>query len=101
MAKYKHHRDTSIVLDDLENRVQQLIEANELYVDRGHDNAMITAQNTAFQSVLVLLGQVRNTGHIRRGTPVVPDDLEGLVETKWNNRPQLGLSEQMEAFKNG
>lgn len=95
MVKYKHNEETRIVLDDLENRIQQFIEANELYRGNGSDVAMIEAQNTAFGSVLVLIAQVRNTGHVRRGTPVVPDDLEPIVKTKWFGRPQLGLSEQM------
>ena len=95
MAKYAHLEDTRIALDDLENRVQQLMEANEAYLGVGHNDTLIRYQNDALASVLVLIKQVINTGHVQRGTPVVPDDIEKTVKTKWNKRPQLGLSKLM------
>lgn len=97
MAKYKHTEEVKIVLADLENRIQQLIEANMLYMGREYDE-LIKQQNIALGSVITLIQQIRNTGHVKRGTPVVPDDLEPIVKTKWNNQPQLGLSELMTAI---
>lgn len=99
MAKYKHLTDTRIALDDLQNRLQQLIEVNQSYVGAGHDDKMIADQNQGISVALILVKQVINTGHVKRGTPVIPDDVEPLAITKWNNRPQLGLSEQMLTLK--
>ena len=97
MAKYPHTGEVKTVLDDLENRVIQLIEANERY--KSQNPNLVYEQNTALSSVLVLIRQVRNTGHVKRGTPVIPDDLEPVVKTKWDNRPQLGLSELMQEVR--
>lgn len=96
MAKYQHSNDTKIVLDDLENRVMQLMEVNDTHLAIGHDDKMIRDQNQGMSVILVLIRQLRNTGHIQRGTPIIPDEIEPRAITKWNKRPQLGLSELME-----
>ena len=95
MGKYKHSEDTKIVLDDLENRLMQLIEVNKLHLGESDVDGLINHQNHGMGVALTLIRQVRNTGHIQRGTPVIPDDVEPRATTKWNNRPQLGLSELM------
>ena len=95
MAKYQHTEDTKIVLDDLENRLTQLIEVNELHLG-GDEDDMIIQQNHGMGVALTLIGQVRKTGHIQRGTPIIPDQVEPRAKTKWNKRPQLGLSKLMQ-----
>lgn len=97
MAKYKHTEDTKIVLDDLQNRLQQLIEVNNLHlgVHGETEDKMIKDQNQGLTVAITLVKQIRNTGHIQRGTPVIPDDIEPRATTKWNKQPQLGLSELM------
>lgn len=95
MAKYNHLPETKTALLDLENRLIQLIEVNRLYLGQGHDDKMITDQNQGLTTALVLVKQVLRTGHIQRGTPVVPDDIEPLVTTKWDKQEQLGLSKLM------
>lgn len=101
--KYKHTEDTKIVLDDLENRLQQLIEVNNTHIGAHGDTSdqMIKDQNQGLTVALVLVKQVRKTGHIQRGTPIIPDEIEPRATTKWNKRPQLGLSELMEASRIG
>lgn len=80
--KYKHTPETKQVLDDLINRITQLIEANELY---GHYNpVLVDAQRMAFESCLVLLNQVKDTGKVMRGNDYFPDSVEPLAITKWN-----------------
>ena len=90
MAKYKHTEETKVVLDDLENRVQQLIEASELIVNKHPEIAKPQIQ--AFQAVLTLLSQVRTTGHVFRGSSAVPDGLEPYTKTKFAGR-QLKIGE--------
>lgn len=89
--KYQHTEETKIVLNDLINRVQQLVEVNEKY--RHHDNQLVDHQKMAFESVLSLLEQVRDTGHVMRGNNYFPDSVEPIATTKWDRQPQLGLSE--------
>lgn len=76
--KYKHNPDTIIVLDDLSNRVQQLIEASELTKGK-YEGA--EAQIQAFQAVLTLIEQVRRYGHVFRGSVAVPDGLLPYIKT--------------------
>lgn len=76
--KYKHTDESKIILDDLENRVQQLIEASELTVG-SYEHA--EAQIQAFQAVLTLISQCRTYGHVFRGSSAVPDGLEPYVKT--------------------
>lgn len=90
--KYKHTPEVLAVLADLSNRVQQLIEANQAYLGHGHDDKMIADQNTAFESMLVLLKQVKDNGHVFRGNAYFPDSIEPMVTTKWNNQNTLGLN---------
>lgn len=78
MAKYQHTEDTKVVLDDLENRVQQLIEASELTIGKFNG---AEAQIQAFQAVLTLIEQCRRYGHVFRGSSAVPDGLEPYVKT--------------------
>lgn len=86
MAKYPHHPDTLIVLRDLENRLVQLIESNELARERHPE--MIEQQNRAFNSALMLVRQCIDTGHVFRGSSAVPDGLLPYVKTP---SPQLTL----------
>jgi hypothetical protein len=76
--KYKHTDEVKIVLDDLSNRVQQLIEASERSQDE-FKGAKYEQQ--AFKSVLTILDQVRTTGHVYRGSSAVPDGLLPYVKT--------------------
>lgn len=89
--KYKHTPETKTVLDDLINRVQQLIEVNETHRFQAPD--LVDHQNQAFQSCLVLLKQARDTGHVMRGNEYFPDPVEAVATTKFDNAPQLGLKE--------
>lgn len=89
--KYKHTEETKIVLEDLTNRVMQLIEVNELHLG-AHDKRTDTKlrhQNRAFGSVLTLLDQVSKTGHVMRGNSAFPDPIEPLAKTKWLSKQQL------------
>lgn len=79
MAKYPHHPDTLIVLKDLENRLQQLIEAGDLAEEQHPE--LVKYQRTAFQSCLVLVRQCISTGHVFRGSSYVPDGLLPYVKT--------------------
>lgn len=83
--KYTHTAETLQVLDDLQNRVQQLIEVNSLY-STGENITKVKHQNRAFESVLTLLKQVRETGHVYRGSSAVPDSIEPLVKTRWQGK---------------
>lgn len=77
--KYKHHPDTKIVLEDIKNRLQQLIEANEQYEHRWPE--LVKHQNTAFQSAKTIVQQAIDTGHVFRGSSAVPDGLLEYVTT--------------------
>lgn len=90
MAKYPHSEDTKIVLDDLANRVQQLIEINDLY-SHGENEDKVKYQRRAFEATLTLIKQVKDNGHVMRGNDYFPDSIEPLVTTKWNKKPQLGV----------
>lgn len=87
MAKYKHTKEVKIVLDDLENRVQQLMEINANHKHQAPE--LVRQQNQAFSAVLVLIGQLRDNGHVMRGNDYFPDPVEPEAKTKWNGRPQL------------
>lgn len=69
--KYKHTAETTLVLDDLENRLLQLIEASEK--NEGFEGAKYEQQ--AFRACLTLVDQIRRTGHVFRGSDYVPDGL--------------------------
>jgi hypothetical protein len=91
--KYKHTKEVLTVLNDLSNRVQQLIEANERYLENGHDDSLIEAQNTSLQSVLVLIKQVKDNGHVFRGNEYFPDDVEPLATTKFNGVAMIKIKQ--------
>ncbi len=76
MAKYKHHPDTLIVLNDLENRLTQLIEAS-----RKHNAPFVDTEVQALQAARMLVKQCKDTGHTFRGSSFVPDGLEGYYDT--------------------
>lgn len=80
MAKYPHTKDTLIVLNDIANRVQQLIEASELTLGGEHDQ-LAQNQIMAFQAVQTIIQQCKNNGHVFRGSSAVPDGLEPYVKT--------------------
>lgn len=66
MAKAKLSVETKEVLADLENRVMQFIEVNELYKEG--NETLVETQNRAFYSVLTLIDQIKETGAIKRQT---------------------------------
>lgn len=71
--KYQHHPDTLIALNDIKNRLQQLIEANELYAHKEPD--LVRHQNQGHMNAILLVDQVIKTGHCFRGSWAVPDGL--------------------------
>lgn len=86
MARYKHEPDTLIALNDIKNRLQQLIEASNRYKGLGHDDKMIDEQNTGHQNAITIVQQVIDTGHVFRGSWAVPDPVEEMVTTKFNGQ---------------
>lgn len=82
VMKYKHTDETKIILEDLINRVQQFVEVSQR--TKHFEGAKYQIQ--AFQSVLTLLNQVKDNGHVFRGNDYFPDDLEPLVETKFTGK---------------
>ena len=82
MTKYKFESfETKRVLGDLENRIQQLIEVNQLY-KKGNEK-LVEHQQRAFESVLTLIDQIKSSGKIERGSGAAPDSIEPLVSTKY------------------
>lgn len=86
------------MLNDLENRVLQFMEANDMYLQAevSMNRDKVEGQQMAFQSVIVLIQQLKKTGHVRRGNDYFPDDLDAMVvvnkyqpeldESLWNSR---------------
>lgn len=74
MAKYKHHPDTIVVLNDLDNRLTQLIEACEANDNNSREIRALTSART-------LVKQCKDTGHVFRGSSFVPDGLDGYYKT--------------------
>lgn len=74
MAKFKHNEETLHVLNDLDNRLTQLIEASE-----ANDNDQ--REIRAFQSARTLIEQCKTTGHVFRGNEYFPDGLIGYYKT--------------------
>jgi hypothetical protein len=79
MAKYQHHPDTKIVLEDIKNRLIQLQEANEKY--REVSPELVEHQNTALQSAQLIVQQAIDNGHVGRGNEFFPDPVEPMAET--------------------
>lgn len=79
MAKYAHHKDTLIVLKDLENRMTQLIEANEKF--RESHPELVNFQRMAIESCRTLVHQCKDNGRTFRGSDYVPDGLEQYFST--------------------
>ncbi len=79
MAKYAHHPDTLVVLRDIENRLQQLIEANEAYAHL--EPELVKHQNTALNSAKLVVQQAIDTGHTFRGSWAVPDAILDYAKT--------------------
>lgn len=73
------------MLEDLENRVKQFIECNNLYLGRSKDeDRRIYEQNDTFSTVLGLIKQLKKNGAIHRGNEYFPDPVEEMVsENKW------------------
>ncbi len=86
MAKYKHTKETKVVLDDLKNRLTQLIES----LDGWTDKAAKDNQVMALQSARMLVQQCIDTGHTFRGSDFVPDGLEGYYQTEFKGE-RLGV----------
>ena len=84
MAKYKHQPDTLTALNDIKNRLHQLIEVNNRYKGVGHDDKMIDDQNQGHQNAITIVDQVIKTGHVFRGSWAVPDPVEPMATTKFN-----------------
>ena len=74
MAKFKHNEQTLLVLNDLINRVQQLVEASEVNRHRLGDERT-DQEIQSFNAVLTLIEQVKKTGHVFRGNEFFPDAL--------------------------
>lgn len=89
MAKYKHSEDTLVVLKDLENRITQLIEANDKFKDSNPE--LVANQRLAFESCRTLVQQCLDNGHVFRGSDYVPDGLLQYVDT---SSPQERLVKQ-------
>lgn len=79
MSKYKHAPETLVALNDIKNRLQQLIEANERY--EANAPFLVKQQNIALQSALTVVQQVIDTGHTFRGSSAVPDGLLPYIKT--------------------
>lgn len=86
MAQYKHHPDTLIVLRDIENRLEQLIEASQT-----SSAPFVETETQALQSAKMLVVQARKTGHVFRGSSAVPDGLLPYVKTP-SVTEQLGVN---------
>lgn len=70
------------MLDDLENRVLQFKEINDMYLDKDYEHMSrdkIEGQQMAFDAVLRLVSQLKKNGKIHRGNDFVPDDVEAMV----------------------
>jgi len=70
------------MLDDLQNRILQFKEINDMYLDTNYEHMSvdkIEGQQMAFDAVLRLLGQLKKNGKINRGNEFVPDDVEAMV----------------------
>lgn len=80
MAKYKHSRDTQIVLNDIKNRLVQLKEAGEAYKKLQSEEVFETEQR-ALSSALMVVQQAIDHGHVFRGSDFVPDGLLPYVKT--------------------
>lgn len=94
MSKYQHHPDTLIALNDIRNRLQQLMEANELYREVEPD--LVKHQNQGHQNAITLIDQVIKTGHTFRGSWAVPDGLMSYdLKTK---SPEVTLNPSKEAL---
>ena len=90
MGKALLSDETKNVLADLSNRINQLIEVNQLYLTDDKDRrTLIESQEKAFHSVLYLIDQITQTGQIYRGNDFVPDAVEPLATTKWQSQTKL------------
>ena len=78
--KYPHNKDTLIVLKDIENRIQQLIEASEAYKEMLSEEEFDIEQRS-LQSALMVVKQAIKHGHVFRGSSAVPDGLLPYVKT--------------------
>lgn len=79
MAKYKHQPETLTVLNDLENRILQLIEVGERA--RVKNPELVEHQYQALYSCLTLVRQCKDNGHVFRGNDYFPDSVEPLAKT--------------------
>lgn len=79
------------MLDDLQNRILQFKEINDMYLDTDYEHMSvdkIEGQQMAFDAVLRLVGQLKKNGKINRGNEFVPDDVEAMV-VKNKYQPKL------------
>lgn len=76
MAKFKHNEQTMVVLQDLDNRLTQLIEAAQT-----SNKEFVDTEVRALQSARTLVDQCIKTGHVFRGSDFVPDGLLPYVKT--------------------
>lgn len=72
-------------LNDLENRIKQFIEVNELYLGRSkQEDKTIREQNATYGDILALIKQLKKNGKINRGNEYFPDAIEPMVKiNKW------------------
>lgn len=70
------------MLDDLQNRILQFKEINDMYLDQDYEHMnsdKIEGQQMAFDAVLRLVKQLKKDGKVYRGNEFVPDDIEAMV----------------------
>lgn len=84
MAKYKHTEETMTVLLDLKNRIEQLIEVNNLYKEKNFE--VVYEQNVALNSVIGLIDQLIDNGKINRGNEYFPDPIEPYITNKFTGK---------------
>lgn len=73
------------MLLDLENRIKQFVEVNELYLGKSaKEDKTIHDQNATYSDILSLIKQLKKNGEIYRGNEYVPDPIEPMVtKNKW------------------
>lgn len=74
-------------IEDLENRLKQFLEANEIYRQSGvkADWYKIEVQDETFNMILDIIKTIKKTGKINRGNEFFPDPLNAMVsKNKWS-----------------
>ncbi len=90
--------ETLMVLKDLENRIKQFIEVNQLFEQNSKD--LVKHQEAAFKSVLLLINQLIKSGAINRSVPRINQETrepipmmeDMVVLNKYNPQEHLNLN---------